>query len=193
MKLKDHVTWTDSVVGAQVFDVNQSFTLTVLDPCKTTTIQHITTITNMTVVLGTSAEQAFSEVTDSASTTYGVGSCGSRTYRIVDANDATKTAVTFARVVVVTADNSYKIVTDSSTEADVGVHNLKVYITLNNYPLSSDLSHPTDLASDFSITINHATCDCTLLKWTLPAAQTLTTSVKKAVSDTLTIAIATVD
>lgn len=101
--------------------------------------------------------------------------------------------MTFARVVVVTANNSYKIVTDSSTEADVGVHNLKMYITLVNYPLTSDLSHPTDLDSLFSITINHATCDCTLLKWTLPAAQSLTTSVKKAVSDTLTINMATVD
>lgn len=53
MKLKDRVTWTDSVVGAQVFDVSQSFQLTVLDPCKTTDILPISTITNMTVVLGT--------------------------------------------------------------------------------------------------------------------------------------------
>jgi hypothetical protein len=95
--------------------------------------------------------------------------------------------------VVVTANNSYKIITDSSTEADVGVHNLKVYITLNNYPLTSDASHPTDLASDFVITINNATCDCTLLVWDLPAPQSLTTSVKKAVSDTLTIVLATVN
>ena len=63
------------------------------------------------------------------------------------------TPVTFARVVVVSANSSYKIVTDSSTAAEVGVHNLKVYITLNNYPTTSDASHPTDLASDFTLTI----------------------------------------
>lgn len=89
----------------------------------------------MSVVLGTSAEQNFSEVTDSASDTYGSGSCGSRVYKLVASGDATLTPVTFARVVVVTSNNSYKIVTDSSTEADVGLHSLKVYITLVNYPL----------------------------------------------------------
>lgn len=72
MKIKDRLTWTDSVVVAKVFDVSQSFQLTVLDPCKTTDILPISTITNMTVVLGTTQEQAFSEVADSASNTYGV-------------------------------------------------------------------------------------------------------------------------
>lgn len=123
----------------------------------------------MTVVLGTSANQIFSEVTDSASNLYGVGSCGARIYTIVDAADATKTPVTYARVEVVTASQSYKIITDSSTEANVGVHNLKMYITLLNYPLTSDASHPTDLNSVFSITINSATCDCTRLVWDVPA------------------------
>ena len=145
MTLRDQVTYTDLVVGAQSFDVNITYKLTVLDPCKVTTISPISSITNMTAVLGTSANQSFTKVADSASTTYGVGSCGARIYTIVDTADATKTPVTFARVEVVTANNSYKIVTDSSKEADVGVHNLKVYITLVNYPLTSDASHPTDL------------------------------------------------
>lgn len=157
-------------MGAQSFNVSITYKLTVLDPCKVTDIAPISSITNMTVVLGTSANQIFTEVTDSASNTYGEGSCGARIYTIVDAADATKTPVTFARVEVVTANQSYKIITDSSTEADVGIHNLKMYITLVNYPLTSDASHPTDLDSVFTIEILNATCDCTRLVWDVPAA-----------------------
>ena len=107
----------------------------------------------MTVVLGQSATQSFTEVTDSASDIYGEGSCGARVYTLVASGDTTKTPVTFARVVVVTANSSYNIVTDSSKEADVGTHNFEVYITLVNYPTSSSLSNPTNLGSNFAITI----------------------------------------
>lgn len=41
--------------------------------------------------------------------------------------------------------------------------------------------------------ISPATCDCTLLDWVYPAAQTLTTSVLKAVPDSVTINHAVVD
>lgn len=53
LTLTDVVTWTDQAVGAQTWTVNQSFQLTVLDPCKTTDILPISSISNMTVVLGT--------------------------------------------------------------------------------------------------------------------------------------------
>jgi hypothetical protein len=45
-----------------------------------------------------------------------------------------------------------------------------MYITLVNYPLTSDASYPTDLDSNFTIEIQNATCDCTRLVWDVPAA-----------------------
>jgi len=63
---------------------------------------------------------------------------------------------------------------------------------MTNYPTSSSASHPT-LLSSFTLTITAATCDCKLLNWIYPAAQTLTTTVLKEVSDSITIKKATVD
>mmetsp|Transcript_28195 Transcript_28195/g.34902 ORF Transcript_28195/g.34902 Transcript_28195/m.34902 type:complete len:84 (-) Transcript_28195:8921-9172(-) len=63
---------------------------------------------------------------------------------------------------------------------------------MQNYPLASVNSHPK-LLSNFVLTINKATCDCKLLNWIMPTAQSLTTTVLKEVSDTITIKHATVD
>lgn len=54
LTMKDVVTYTDLVVGAQSWTVSTSFKLTVLDPCLTTDISPISTISDMSVVLGTS-------------------------------------------------------------------------------------------------------------------------------------------
>ena len=63
---------------------------------------------------------------------------------------------------------------------------------MTNYPTSASASHPT-LLSSFTLTITPATCDCKLLNWINPVAQTLTTTVLKAVSDSILIKKATVD
>ena len=63
--------------------------MVVSDPCKATTFQTIS-IPNMTATLGTREESSvFSDLTDSAETTYGADSCGVRDYKIIEQGDAT--------------------------------------------------------------------------------------------------------
>ena len=65
--------------------------MVVSDPCKATTFQAIS-IADMTATLGTPKESSvFSDLTDSAETTYGADSCGVREYKIIVQGDATKT------------------------------------------------------------------------------------------------------
>jgi len=100
--------------------------------------------------------------------------------------------VAYARVETIVANTSYRIVSDYALEAYEGTHNLALYVTMVNYPKSSSLSHPT-LLSNFDLTITPAVCDCKLLNWNMPGAQSLTTTVLKEVSESLTILHATVD
>ena len=98
----------------------------------------------------------------------------------------------FARVDTVTVNQNFKIVSDYALEEYEGTHALALYITMVNYPVEQVGSHPTLLAN-FNLVITPAVCDCKLLNWIMPTAQTLTTTVLKATSDTITIAHATVD
>ena len=74
-----------------------------------------------------------------------------------------------ARVEVINADLNFRIVSDYSDETFEGTHNLALYVTMANYPVAALGSHPT-LLSNFVLTINPATCDCSLLNWINPAA-----------------------
>ena len=56
----------------------------------------------------------------------------------------------------------------------------------------SQNTYPT-LVVNFYLVIQPADCDCTLLNWVMPQPQSLITTVKKEVSDTLTILRPTVD
>jgi hypothetical protein len=102
------------------------------------------------------------------------------------------TQVDYARIETIVDNANYRILSDYSDEDFEGTHNLALYITMLNYPIDSDGAHPT-LLSNFDLTINAASCDCTLLDWINPDAQSVTTTVKKAVADTLTINHAVVD
>ena len=146
----------------------------------------------MSVILGEATEQNFDEAVDSAEETYGEDSCGARIYTIVERGDLTYAQVPYARVETVTFNQEYKIVSDYDLEDYEGVHDLDLYVTLVNYPTEDLGSHPT-LLSPFTLTIQAATCDCSLLVWTLPDDQSLYTTVLKSVSDTLTISHAVVD
>jgi len=44
LTLRDQVTYTDLVVGAQSFNVSITYKLTVLDPCKVTDIAPISSL-----------------------------------------------------------------------------------------------------------------------------------------------------
>ena len=129
---------------------------------------------------------------DSAETTYGLDSCGARVYAIVERADATLSQVAYARIETIVANSNYRIVSDYTDEAYEGTHELALYVTFQNYPVAAAGSHPT-LLSNFDLVISPATCDCKLLNWIYPAAQSVSTTVLKAVPDTLTINHATVD
>ena len=165
LTVKNSVTYTDRGT-AQAWSPSVSFKVDIKDPCKTSTITQIT-LTDMTVVNGQSKTQNFAEVVDSAETTYGTDSCGERVYQIVKQGDSTYTPVTFARVEAIVANQNYRIVSDYSLEANEGTHNLALYVTMKNYPVTQQNAHPT-LLSNFKLTISPAVCDCKLLNWINP-------------------------
>ena len=185
------VTYTDRGTP-QAWTPSITFVVDIKDPCKTSTISAVS-LTDMTVVLGESTTQTFAEAVDSAETTYGLDSCGLRSYTIVLQSDATLTPVLFARVENINnANTNYKIISDYSLETYEGTHALSLYITMVNYPVGADGAHPK-LLSNFNLVISPAVCDCKLLDWIYPTAQSLSTTVLKAVPDSITINHATVD
>lgn len=94
----------------------------------------------MSVVLGEDAFQTFTEVADSAGTSYGGASvCGTRLYEILDFTTGTATSV--ASVIDETGGN-YKIKAHSTDENNEGGHNLIMRITFVNYPLTTDGTFP---------------------------------------------------
>jgi hypothetical protein len=72
-------------------------------------------------------------------------------------------------------------------EEQVGVHDFKLIVSLENIGKAAY----TPLVVTFRVTITHAICDCTMLKWDLPAIQSLSTTVLVEPSPTLTIVHAT--
>ncbi len=68
-------------------------------------------------------------------------------------------------------------------EVQVGVHNFRLEVTLANI---GKAPYPK-LYVDFTVTITPAICDCTMLTWDKPAAQSLSTTVLVQPSPTLTI------
>lgn len=78
----------------------------------------------MSVILGESTYQNFSEVTDTAEQTYGTDSCGDRVYQIVEQGDATLTPVAYARIDVIVTNSNFRIYSDYTDESFEGVHNL---------------------------------------------------------------------
>jgi len=67
-----------------------------------------------------------------------------------------------------------------------GTHELKLIVSL------ASTAYPK-LTVNFDLVIKPATCDCKLLDWIYPTAQTLVTTVLKEVPDTITINHAKVD
>ena len=164
-----------------------TFDITVTDPCLTTTITSfdINVGNSITQEAGVVVENQFNEPDDSAGTAVGDQSiCGPKTYSVVYAAD--DSAQTLVTVETITANTLHKLVSTTVNEADEGTHNLKLVVSLasNTYP---------NLEIPFTLIIQPATCDCTLLDWIYPTQQSIITTVLKEVSDTLTINHATVD
>ena len=161
-----------------------TFTITVIDPCLTTVIDPFV-INNITQEAGVSVDTVFNEPDDSAGTAVGDQSiCGPKTYSVVyRADDSAQTLIT---IETISANTQHKLVSYTDLESDEGTHELKLVVSL------ADSTYPT-LVVDFDLTISPATCDCKLLNWIYPTNQSIITTVKKEVPDTLTILHATVD
>ena len=115
--------------------------------------------------------------------------CGERAYTVFEEDTDTgeyvaQTLVTFNRDATGAA---HTLVTTTQDEADVGTHNMRLVVALTD----PDVTYPV-LIVDYVVTIEEPVCDCTLLEWQVPAAQTFTTTLRAIPSDTVTVAKATV-
>ena len=90
---------------------------------------------------------------------------------------------------MVGAQKTERLTVTTSNENDIKTHNMKLVIGLGNI---GKAAYPT-LTKTFNLIVDHAVCDCTLLTWVMPAAQSVSTTVKRANIATLTIVHATVN
>ena len=182
VNLKNTVTYSSDVWEPQI-----SFSIEITDPCRTSTITPLT-LTAMSVVLGAEEFQTFTEVADSAGTSYGGASvCGTRLYEILDFTTGLTTSV--ATIIDETLGN-YKIRAHSTDENNEGGHNLIVRITFVNYPLTTDGTFPK-AETNLYLFISQASCNCRLITWDNPAPLLLTTGLMTSPPDTLSFVKAT--
>ena len=139
------------------------FTISITDPCRTSTITAIT-LSGITAVLGEEEVEAFTEAVDTAGDTYGATVCGNRLYEIYDISDNTITEV--ATVEDLTGGN-YQVKVFSEDENHEGSHNLMLRVTFADYPLTDNASYPV-AETNFLVYISQATCDCSLITWDNP-------------------------
>lgn len=145
------------------FDTEIPFDIEVIDPCTIDTI-HTISITTMTIVLGETETQDFTEATCQVETDYPAFGqlCGARTYVVVDGNDD---AVTW---ISISGSDPYTITASPTDEALVGV--------THNYFLKANFADALYITPErlqpLDITIVTAVCDCNLLTWDIPAVVT---------------------
>jgi hypothetical protein len=174
VKLVNTVTY-----GGGSWTPEYSFDITIVDPCDSTVLQ-TQAIATLSTDNGVPASIDFDEVKDSQEVTRGLSAlCGPRAYEIKYTNDDPITWVTVAEKVG--AADTWTISADPTLDAHATIHNLKLIVTLTLYPSNGGLSIP------FNVNIATPACECNRVGWDPPADQTLTTTVKKIPSDTLTI------
>jgi GTP:adenosylcobinamide-phosphate guanylyltransferase len=187
-------TLTNSVTyQSQSFLPTVAFQVTVTDPCLTTVIAPFTigTVASgashgvITQEAGQVIETTFTEPAHSEGTAVGSQSiCGAISYTVTKrADGAAQTLVTISTV---TPNTTHKLTSTTNLETDEGTHELKLTVSL------SQTTYPT-LTVNFDLVIQPATCNCKLLNWVMPTTQSMVTTVKKEVPDTITILHPTVD
>lgn len=150
----------------QTFAPYQEFIVTVIDPCDTTVITTpaFTPSTTITVINGQTAFSTFQEAVDSVETAINLGNiCGPRAYSILE----TGTVVTWGVTVAAdpTSAGCYKITASPTADNTVGTHNLHLRIVLTSQPNHAVV----DVA--FTVVVQTATCDCSLIQWQHPGSQ----------------------
>lgn len=165
-----------------------------VDPCSTTVINPWS-IAPRTVRNGETDIYEFNEATDSIQVANNVSTlCGPREYTVLNA-DGTAPTGSWTAVAVKTGTSYpsgvYKITSNPMLENLEQLHNLKLKIVLTNYK-GAPVNH-AGIEIAFTVTVNSAVCECNRITWDPPAAQTLTTTVKKIPPATLTISHATMN
>jgi hypothetical protein len=107
-------------------------------------------------------------------------------YEVKNGSNTAQTLVTYAEV---TAGTKHKLTSHTMQESDIGVHNMKLIVSLQKV---GNVDY-TPLEVNFKLTITDATCNCSLLTWDMPQAQSVSTTVLKATPDFLDIVHATVN
>ena len=57
-------------------------------------------------------------------------------------------------------------------EAKIAVYNLEVYVEMTTYPVSADANHKF-IRLPFTLTVQAADCDCSLISYIAPASEPL--------------------
>lgn len=166
--------------------LDTDYTLTVSNPCPTTTVAAITfSPSSITVEDGSTATSEFvipsDAVDDAASPLQYL--CGTKTYAITDSNGA--------------AVSTWAVITDSATEGSK-----TLTITPGSYgsditaSVSETLTITTELAdwgansgstATIAVTLNPITCSCAALAWSAPTAGTTTVAIDASVTPTLPV------
>lgn len=149
-----------------------SFTVTIIDPCETTTINNaVFTPATLTVTNGSTATMTFNEVTDSVEVANNIDTlCQGRTYTLLK-NDET-TAADFIALTG-TAPGPYTITASPTLDSQVGSHTFKLKTELTAYPGNSNSPHYTAIP----VVVQGAACDQNGLGWLATAQVTQTVDV----------------
>ena len=128
-----------------------NWTLTMNDPCATTTLT-TQSIPAVTVKIGSSATGTFTEVRDSAGTTYSLNSlCGVRNYAVFNGANAVNW-ITFASA------TDTVTMTVTPTTADDSLYQANAYSMTLRVTLATYNSKTIDIT--FSVTVQYADCSC---------------------------------
>ena len=137
-----------------------SFTVTIIDPCETTTVNDaVFSPTTLTVTNGVTADMTFTEVTDSVEVANNIDTlCQGRTYTLL--MDDESTAADFIALTG-TAPGPYTITASPTLDSQVGTHQFKLKTELDAYPGNANSPHYTAIP----VVVQGASCDQNALGW----------------------------
>lgn len=96
------------------------------------------------------------------------------------------TAQTWFTVTATATAGQMKLTGTTSNEADEGTHNM---VMITSLPTAQGNSPYPTMRTLFNFIVNHATCDCKLLNWDIPAKTTLNTGLMKTPTTQIAMAM----
>ena len=131
-----------------------TFTVTIIDPCETTTINDaVFSPTTLTVTNGATADITFTEVTDSVEVANNIDTlCQGRTYTLLMNDESTAADIL---TLSGTAPGPYTITASPTLDSSVGSHTYKLKTELAAYSGNSNSPHYTAIP----VVVQASTCD----------------------------------